>query len=186
MQSCCFTGYRPHRFLFSPDGLRPEQVQQALGAQIAALYEEGCRTFVSGMCIGADLWAVAEVVALRDSHPDICLVAAVPFEGQEERWPAAAQREYRRLLSACDRVEVLAPRPSTPKEATACYRARNRWMVEQTDRVLAVYDMEAAEVRSGTAATVRYARRLLRPIRYIHPRTLAVTDEAVTQCRFPL
>ena len=24
---CCFTGYRPHRFDFSPDGLRPEQVQ---------------------------------------------------------------------------------------------------------------------------------------------------------------
>ena len=32
--TCCFTGYRPHRFAFTPDGLRPEQVQCVLGRQI--------------------------------------------------------------------------------------------------------------------------------------------------------
>ena len=62
---CCFTGYRPHRFSFSPDGLRPEQVQAALGEQIRLLYDEGYRTFISGMSTGVDLWAAAEVLALR-------------------------------------------------------------------------------------------------------------------------
>ena len=28
-KACCFTGYRPHRFAFSSQGLRPEQVQAA-------------------------------------------------------------------------------------------------------------------------------------------------------------
>lgn len=61
-KACCFTGYRPHRFAFSSQGLRPEQVQAALGEQIAGLYAVGCRRFISGMCIGVDLWAAEEVV----------------------------------------------------------------------------------------------------------------------------
>ncbi|MBQ5840812.1 MAG: DUF1273 family protein [Clostridia bacterium] len=186
MQSCCFTGYRPHRFSFSPDGLRPEQVRAALGKQIELLYARGCRTFVTGMCVGVDMWAAAEVVALRRRHEDVRLVAAVPFEGQEERWPAASKAEYQRLLSACDEVQVLFECPATAEAASDCYRRRNRWMVDHTDAVLAVYDMEMADFRSGTAATVRYARRMLRPIRYIHPQTLAVADETVQQCRFEL
>ncbi|MBQ7089275.1 MAG: DUF1273 family protein [Clostridia bacterium] len=84
---CCFTGYRPHRFSFSPDGLRPEQLQAALGAQIRRLYDEGYRTFISGMSAGVDLWAAAEVLSLQESHPDAELIAAVPFEGQENHWP---------------------------------------------------------------------------------------------------
>ena len=186
VQSCCITGYRPYRFCFSPDGLRPEQVQAALGRQMERLYADGCRTFVTGMCVGVDMWAAAEAVALRRRYGDVRLIAAVPFEGQEERWPAALKAEYHRLLAACDEVQVLFERPTTSESAADCYRRRNRWMVDRTDGVLAVYDMERAELRSGTAATVRYARRQLRPIRYIHPQTLAVTDETVQQCRFEL
>ncbi|MBQ1950635.1 MAG: DUF1273 family protein [Clostridia bacterium] len=183
---CCFTGYRPHRFAFSADGLRPEHVQRALAQQIRTLYEQGCRTFISGMCAGVDLWAAAEVVRLREHKPDVTLIAAVPFSGQEKHWPAAVQKEYRSILSAADRVEVLFSETEAAADAAACYRRRNRWMVEQADCVLAVYDMVAADCRSGTAATVRYARRLQRRLTYIHPQTLAVVEETVHQTRFNL
>lgn len=179
MQSCCFTGYRPHRLMSYYEDFSAEKLQKALGDQIAVLYAAGCRTFVSGMCLGVDMWAAAEVLALKERFADVRLVAAVPFKGQEERWSKADQQEYKRLLSHCDRVEILFERP-TSKEATAgCYRRRNQWMVEHTDMVLAVYDMGTADLRSGTAATVRYARRLWRPIRHIHPQTLAIVDEIV-------
>jgi len=186
MNSCCITGYRPHRFAFSADGLRPEHVRQALGQQIAELYRQGCRTFITGMCAGVDLWAAAEVIALKGQHPEVQLVAAVPFEGQEERWSIPLRQEYRRVLAACDRVEVLFDHQQAQADAAACYRQRNRWMVEHADKVLAVYDMEAADIRSGTAATVRYARRLQRDIVYIHPQTLAVSYETVQQTHFAL
>lgn len=183
---CCFTGYRPHRFGFSAEGLRPEQVQQALAEQIAALYAEGCRTFISGMCIGVDLWAAAEVLKLQKQHPDVQLWAAVPFEGQEGHWSHPWQLEYRRILAGCQRVEVLFNQTEAAADPSACYRRRNRWMVDRADTVLAVCRLDIADQRSGTAATVRYARQEQKRILYIHPTTLAVTEETVQQLQFPL
>ena len=181
---CCFTGYRPHRFAFSADGLCPEQVAAALGGQIAALYAEGCRVFITGMCAGVDLWAADAVLRFRQEHPDAELWAAVPFHGQEARWPMPVQAEYRRVLAACQRVEVLYDEDAARADAAACYRGRNRWMVDQADTVVAVYALEDTDRRSGTAATVRYARKQQRRILYIHPQTLAVVEETVQQIHF--
>lgn len=184
--TCCFTGYRPHRFAFSPDGLRPEQVQAALGEQIRRLYDEGCRTFISGMSAGVDLWAAAEVLALREEHPDVELIAAVPFAGQESHWPIPLQKEYRRILDAAQTVEYLFPVSAAEKNAAECYKGRNRWMVDRADTVLAVCEIDIADSRTGTATTVRYARRLQKRILYIHPVTLAVAEETVQQIEFPM
>jgi uncharacterized phage-like protein YoqJ len=183
---CCFTGYRPHRFPFEQEGLRPEHVRAALGRQIRRLYEEGCRTFITGMCIGVDLWAAAEVLTLQSEHPDVALVAAVPFAGQESRWSVSEQREYQRILAACTRVETLFSIEEAKGNTAACYRSRNHWMVDNADTVLAVYTPIDAEYRSGTAATVRYARKKLKRIVYIHPTTLAMSEETVQQMEFSL
>ncbi|MBR5524336.1 MAG: DUF1273 family protein [Clostridia bacterium] len=183
---CCFTGYRPHRFAFSQDGLRPEQVQAALGEQIRRLYDEGYSTFISGMSTGVDLWAAAEVIALRQTHPEVRLVAAVPFVGQESHWPQPQKREYHRVLAAAQQVEVLHDAAAAQENASACYQARNRWMVDRADTVLAVCEYDVGNSRSGTAATVRYARQKQKHILYIHPVTLAVTEETVEQIQFPM
>ena len=185
-RTCCFTGYRPHRFPFSPDGLRPEQVQAALGEQIRRLYDEGYRTFISGMSTGVDLWAAAEVIALREQHPDAELIAAVPFAGQESHWSIPQQREYRRVLDAAQQVEVLFDETAAEQNAAECYKKRNHWMVDRADTVLAVCEIDVADSRTGTAATVRYARRQQKRIFYIHPVTLAVTEETVQQIEFPM
>lgn len=185
-QTCCFTGHRPHRFSFSPDGLRPEQVQAALGRQITRLYNEGYRVFITGMSAGVDLWAAAEVIALQQQHPEVQLLAAVPFHGQESHWPQPLQREYRRVLEACQRVDVLFDEEAARTDPAACYRRRNHWMVDHADTVLAVCELDTGDSRTGTAATVRYARRLQRRILFIHPHTLAVAEETVQQIQFPL
>jgi uncharacterized phage-like protein YoqJ len=183
---CCFTGYRPHRFDFSPDGLRPEQVQAALGQCIRHLYNEGYRTFISGMSAGVDLWAAAEVLSLQKQDATVVLLAAVPFAGQESRWPIPLQREYRRVLDGCQQVEYLFDEAAAAADPAECYRRRNRWMVDRADTVVAVCEVDVADSRTGTAATVRYARRLQKRIFYIHPRTLAITEETVQQIEFPL
>ena len=176
---CCFTGYRPHRFPFEQDGLRPEHVKHALRRQIRRLFHEGYRVFITGMCVGVDLWAAAEVLALQNLHPDIRLIAAVPFAGQERRWAAADQQEYRRILAGCTRVETLFTADEAQKYPAQCYRNRNRWMVDNADTVMAVYTPIDTDRRSGTAATVHYARKKLKRIVYIHPTTLQMSEETV-------
>ena len=183
--TCCFTGYRPYRFDFQPEGLRPEQVQEALAIQIRRLFEGGCTRFITGMCLGVDLWAAREVLRLRQERPEVSLTAAIPFEGQENRWTMAQQQEYRRIREQCSEEVVLFSPREASRNAAACYRGRNCWMVEQAGTVLAVFSFEAADTRSGTASTVRYARRKLRRVVYIHPRTLAVSEETVRQLELP-
>ncbi len=185
-KTCCFTGYRPHRFAFSPDGLRPEMVQEALGTQVRRLYEEGYTHFISGMSTGVDLWGAAEVLSLQREHPEITLTAAVPFEGQESHWSQPQRREYRRILAAANHVEILYDGESARTNAAACYQGRNCWMVDRADTVLAVCVLDVGERRGGTAATVRYARRKQRRILYIDPVTLALTEETVEQIQFPM
>ena len=180
-RTCCFTGYRPHRFHFTPDGLRPEHVQDALLRQIVRLYDEGYRTFITGMCVGVDLWAAEAVVALQREHPEVKLVAAIPFEGQESTWSQAARRQYNRVRQLCQKVEVLSE-----TGGSAAYLHRNRWMVDSADTVLAVCGITVADNRSGTAATVRYARQKQKRIVYIDPVTLATTEETVQQLQFTM
>ena len=182
--TCCFTGYRPHRFAFSQDGLRPEQVQAALGEQIRRLYDEGIRTFISGMSAGVDLWAAAEVMTLQETAPEVQVIAAIPFEGQDSHWPQPLQREYRRVLAGCQEVHYLFDEKAAAEDPSACYRSRNRWMVDRADTVLAVCEVDVADSRTGTASTVRYARKKQKRIVYIHPQTLAVAEETVQQIEF--
>lgn len=181
---CCFTGYRPHRFGFSPNGLRPEQVKDALFRVIGHLVNEGYRTFISGMCLGVDMWAAEEVLAWKKRFPAISLVAAVPFEGQETHWRQADRHQYATLLAQCDHVEIVCNPEQAKKDAPACYRKRNAFMVDCADTVVAVFAPDTADARSGTAATVRYARRKMRRIVYIHPKTLQFSEETVHQLTF--
>lgn len=178
--ACCFTGHRPRNFPFAPDGLRPEMVRAAIRKQIIRLADEGYREFISGMCDGVDQWAAAEVLALQPDYPGMRLVAAIPFEGQESRWALPVQREYQRLLNGCDRVEVLYSADEARQDAAACYRGRNRFMVDHAQAVIAVFD-PLENQRSGTASTVRYARQCQRRIVYIHPTTLDFSEEKVYQ-----
>ncbi len=185
-RSCCVTGYRPHRFAFSAQGLRPEDVQRALAQQIERLYAEGYREFYSGMCIGVDLWAAQAVADLMERDESVQLVGVLPFEGQDAYWSMSDQRTYRRLLDRCSRVVTVCTAQEAKDNAPACYRRRNRYMVDQADTVLAVYTADGADTRSGTGATVRYARRQLKRIVYIHPETLKTAEETVHQLQFSL
>ena len=73
-----FTGHRTY------DG----RGDAALRVLLDAMYARGFRTFLSGMAVGFDLAAAEAVVALRHAHPDVRLVAVVPFRRQAARFPA--------------------------------------------------------------------------------------------------
>ena len=57
---------------------------------------------------------------------------------------------------------------------------------QTADTVLAVCEYDVGDARTGTAATVRYARRLQKRILYIHPVTLETAEETVQQIEFSM
>jgi uncharacterized phage-like protein YoqJ len=124
-----------------------------------ALVEANATLGISGMAIGVDQWFAQACLDLS-----IPFLAAVPFVGQESRWPTPAQIRYRQLLAkAAEIVHVCDPGYARWK-----MQARNEWMVDRCDRLIAVWDGSAG----GTANTVLYANKVQRTVHLINPREL--------------
>ena len=102
------------------------------------------------MASGADTYFGEAVVALREEHPDIELEAVIPFRGQEHRRPKAQRERYARLEAMCDTVTVLHE-----SYRRGCMQERNRYMVDRSSLLLAVYDDRVG----GTYSTVKYAEK---------------------------
>lgn len=105
---------------------------------------------ISGMALGWDQ-AVAEVaIDLK-----IPVIAAIPFDGQQRRWPQHEQDWYARLLEQCAERHVVSP----GVYATWKMFKRNEWMVDNSDALVALWDGSSG----GTANCVNYAIRRHKP-----------------------
>lgn len=179
-----FTGHRPERL-----GGEPEV--SATANRVVALLEEAIDRaltrypeahFLSGGARGVDQWAAALVL---DRHA--ALTIARPFPTQDARWPAVAQRVYAELQQRCLTTggEVV---DTSPTPFIGAYGRRDRWMVDQANVVIAVWDGGPG----GTSRCGAYAHRLYRPLLRIDPRDFSMTWERpippdnVTQRHLPL
>lgn len=144
------TGHRPERL---GPGVRP-WLDAALRAQLVDLAPARVLT---GMAQGVDQW-VAEI-CLELGVP---YVAVIPCVGQDGRWGAGARADYRRLVQAAADVVVVSP------GAYAAWKmhARNRWIVDRCQVLLAVWD---GRDEGGTGACVAYARQRGRRVVRIDP-----------------
>ena len=158
---CAFTGHRPRGFDFGYDESAPEcqRLKVRIRGEIEKLVESGVAAFISGMALGADTWCAEAVIALKGKYPFLRLIAAIPCPDQADRWPEADRKRYAGLLDACDEKYIVSPRYTS-----YCMMARNRFMVEKSDMILAVWNGRPG---GGTAATVALAERLKKPITII-------------------
>src|SRR5690242_14229985 len=60
-------------------------------------------TVITGMAIGYDQ-LVAEICLAAD----IKYIAAVPFEGQERKWPIKTQKRYHELLKKAFKIQIVS------------------------------------------------------------------------------
>jgi uncharacterized phage-like protein YoqJ len=154
----CFSGHR--YYVSAPDD------EARLAAALEAAFEDGYRTFISGMAPGFDLAAGEAAVRLRSLHTEVALVAAIPFAGQPAGYSTADRARYDALLAAADEVRVLAERYSH-----GCYLRRDDWMVGRSGRIICWYDgaggrggsrlvsPRASKTGSGTGSGTRYTVR---------------------------
>jgi len=170
-RACSFTGHRPQKFPWRYNEGDPACValKETLAEQIAALVEKGYTHFLSGMAEGTDVWAAQSVLTFREKNPALKLHCILPCFNQSEKWSASSQARYRSILEQADSVIFI-----NREDKKDCMLERNRFLVSYAATVLAVYN---GERRGGTAATVRYARRLGREVIVIDPTTRSVTHE---------
>lgn len=117
---------------------------------------------ISGMALGWD-----HAVAVACVRLGIPFVAAIPFEGQESRWPKTAQNDYQKLLLCASSVHVVCDRQQVEDGGVVwALQERNCWMVDNSAGLLALWN---GDRKGGTFNCVQYAREGKRTIKNVWP-----------------
>jgi uncharacterized phage-like protein YoqJ len=118
---------------------------------------------ISGMALGWDQ-AIAEAAAKLK----IPFWAAIPFKGQECKWPVKSQDKYHRLLSSAERSIIVC-------DGSYCaskMQKRNEWMVNNSDLLVALWNGASG----GTANCVAYAK-------HVNKDMINLWEQYVNACR---
>ncbi len=145
MLTCCVTGHRDipqEKLAFVETALRNE-IQNAL--------DDGYKHFISGYAKGVDLIFTRIISEFKNEYL-ITLEAAIPYRNRLK----TPDTEFQKLIKCCDILKI-----HTEKYTNGCFMVRNRYMVDNSERIIAVYDGRSY---GGTAATMNYARQLNREL----------------------
>lgn len=160
--TCCFTGHRPDKLPWglNEDDPRCLALKHSLARELEGLYRRGFRHFVSGMALGCDLYFAEAALELREGLPGLTVEGAVPCPTQADRWPPALRRRWRAVLDRCDLETVVQQHYDR-----FCMLRRDRYMVDRSAAVLAVFDGASG----GTRYTLNYAMDRGREILLLDP-----------------
>lgn len=123
----------------------------------------GCRRFYCGMAEGVDLWCGEILLEIKKTiEPSLEICAVIPFFDQKKSMSPQNVARYQSILDNA----VLHVFIDSGFKTTA-FKKRNRYMIEHADALIAVWDTE--NYRSGTAQTVRLAKKRNLPIFYVTP-----------------
>lgn len=150
--TCCFSGYRPHKFPFDFESGKPayNKLESDVLNAILESYKKGYRTFLCGGAMGFDLLCGEIVLMVRKQFKDIKLICMLPFEGQAENFPQNWYERYHEVLKQCDHIDYISP-----DFIPGCYYDRNEKMVNSSSRVITYFDGKMG----GTARTIAYAQK---------------------------
>jgi uncharacterized phage-like protein YoqJ len=159
----CFTGHRPHKlFGYNPNTTGNLRIIGSIRAEIIRHIDMGVDTFISGMALGVDMWSAIEVIKLKELYPHIKLVCAIPCIEQYKKWKEDSIIEYHQILEQADEVIYVSDKPYTDK----CMHDRDKWMVDRSKYVIAVYN---GDTDGGTYITYKYAKKKSKIITKINP-----------------
>ena len=155
--ACAFTGYRPHRFPWHSNEKDSAciSLKNAIIEQSSNLADNGFTNYLCGMACGADQYCASAVLQLREQNKTIKLHCILPCSSQSDRWTAREQAQYHSILDQADSIIYV-----NRSENKSSMMDRNHFLVDYCSVVFAVC-RNTSERRSGTAATIRYARNVV-------------------------
>lgn len=162
-RTCAFTGHRPQGMPFGFDEHDPKcayLIDQIMAIMTNMIINDNVGRFLSGMAIGTDLIAAETTLRLKDVYSWIELECVIPCLNQSSKWAEKFRKRYDDVIRSCARTTLI----STEFTKTCMYE-RNRYLVENCDILLAVWNGKP----SGTGKTVDYAVRKGKSICVINP-----------------
>ena len=161
MKSIAVTGRRPAYLPWGYDegDTRAVALKNRLKYTISGLIDDGYTTFYVGMAEGVDTYIVEILLMLKMhyGYSNISIQAVIPFREFCARWSQSSRDRYYMLLGLVDRVITM----SETYDERAIFM-RNKYMVDNSDMVLAVYDNIK---NGGTYNTLMYARSIGKDVR---------------------
>ena len=160
---CCFTGHRPEHLPWGSNETDPRciKLKKLLLSLIEQSVSDGYRNFYCGMARGIDTYAAEAVLSLSEKNPEIQLHAVLPCPAQHEKWHERDRERFEILLEKCSTKTLMSP-----FYTNTCMLARNRFMVDNSSRTIAVWN---GFYKGGTAYTVRYSKSQNKQVYLIRP-----------------
>lgn len=162
LKTLAATGHRPIHNIYPYDVSHPKRiaVRERIIKELVQCVTNGYNTFISGMALGFDIDFAISVLELRDDMqiPGIYLRCAIPFKNWDVQWKPWDIEIYNKVLAAANNVVTVCE----PGFAKWKYMARNKWMVDESDHVLALWN---GQMGGGTYNTIRYALDQGKPVR---------------------
>lgn len=158
-----FTGHRPEGLPFgeNEEAESCRTLKRSLWEEIVERISNGYDTFYCGAAKGADI-ICGELVLLAQERlrSPVQLICVVPFKDQARDWNDSWKQRYNSLLERSSQTIRLSEH-----YYRGCYYARDRYMVDHTDALMAVYSGK----RGGTSYTVQYAYKQRKEIIVFNP-----------------
>ena len=150
-KTCCVTGHR------DIPAEQTSHIKKSLEQEVDCAISDGFTCFISGFADGTDLLFAGIVAERIAKNPALKLIAAIPYQKRLDTLQKAERTKA--LIDLCAEIYIAADdyRPSV-------YAKRNRYMVERSDRVIAIYD---GREKGGTVGTIRLAHTMKKELREI-------------------
>ena len=165
-----FIAHQPKSSPFTEDEESPAcaRLGEVLRVEIMHRAKQGYEAFYCGADRGGGMLFAEQVLQVKNTeYPSIRLICVIPYENRAGRWPERGRERYFRLLEQASE-EVLISRRYTRD----CYERQNRYIVDQANVLLAVYNGSS---KGGAARTLEYAGSRAKEIVLLDPNTLART-----------
>jgi len=159
-KTCCITGHRdiPQKEI--------NHIKTELRCEIEKAVSDGFTRFMSGFADGVDQFFAEIVLDLKKANPALELVAVIPYQKRLDN--LMGKGKTYEMLKACADVVIIRD-----EYQPSVYSHRNRYMVEHSERVIAVYD---GREKGGTVRTIRFANMMRKELREIPVGELFIPD----------
>lgn len=174
-ETICFTGHRAKKLCGYDISSYTDFVNNLMTELEVYITKYNIKNFITGGAQGFDQLVFWAVHHLQHKHPEYKIqnIVFVPFIGQENKWSDTglfSKTDYKNMLSVADKI-VICNRAVTNKSNFDTIRTalmdRNKMMVDESSRVIALCSETEAHTNNITGGTGNCARYALSEYKHL-------------------